>query len=129
MKTLRLMAMLALAAGFAACGPQVQQFPNVPDELVGQWHTSNLRYADRYFELQRNSVLFATGEENAPRQPVLSVEYRREEGRALYTVFYTGQDGTRQSLSFFLDNDELRFKNQSDIIWKKHIVLSELTTP
>jgi hypothetical protein len=119
MKSVRFFAVLALSTLLIACG--TKKHPTLPEELVGVWKTSAPKYADRYFELQRNTIIFGTGEGTTSTHLIDSVEEARKGDQILYTISYT-EDGKRYEWSFYYDpahSKSIRLKNQAPMVWTK----------
>jgi hypothetical protein len=98
------------------------QTTNIPDNLVGVWETSAMKYKDRFLEIKKDVVIFGTGDGNQSIQPIRKVKAERQDQQDLYTVSYLDDDGGENSFSFFYDpaGDAIRLKNQEDIEWKKN---------
>lgn len=95
----------------------------VPEDLLGEWHTSEAHHADRYFEITPVSISFTTGEGTVYIGFIKEIKQTQDGTRTLYTFVYD-VDGTRNKLSFYYESETrggtfICFKNQQDIIWKK----------
>ncbi len=106
------------------CGCRSVKNKTVPDELVGVWKTSAPNYADRYFELKKDAIIFGTGKGSASVNAILKVEEVREEKEkvVLYVIHYTNEGGKDYLLSFYYDPTDagrIRFKNQMQIEWTR----------
>ena len=111
-------AVVALAFLFTVKPPD----RNIPDALVGEWHTSDGPYADRAMEISPVSISFTTGEGTVSVGTIQKIAKVQEGERTLYTVVYE-MDGTKNELSFYLETvkakNVIRFKNQQNITWTK----------
>ncbi len=119
MKSARFLAVLALCTLILGCG--TKPYLTLPDELVGVWKTSAPKYADRYFELKRDTIVFGTGGGTASRHVIDRIEEAREGYQTLYTIFYT-DDGTQYQWSFYYDpahGKSIRLKHQASIVWTR----------
>ncbi len=119
MKSARFLAVLALCTLILGCG--TKPYSTLPDELVGVWKTSAPKYADRYFELKRDTIDFGTGGGTASRHVIDRIEEAREGYQTLYTIFYT-EDGTKYQWSFYYDpvhGKSIRLKHQASIVWTR----------
>jgi hypothetical protein len=93
----------------------------VPEELVGEWHTTDPNYSGRSFEIGLVSISFATGEGTVSTGFIKEIREVSEGGRALYTISYVA-DGMPNEVSFYYDGangEVIRFKNQEKTVWTK----------
>lgn len=95
----------------------------VPEELLGEWHTSDPNYSDRFFEITQVSISFTTGGATGSTGVIKQVTTVQDGNRTLYTVVYD-LDGTRNEVSLYYETgsaagDVIRFKNQQHIIWTR----------
>jgi len=93
----------------------------LPDQLVGTYHTDEAKHAAHPFEISYSTVNFATDEGSVSTGFIKDVRTSVEEGKTLYTIFYTA-DGVDQQISFYYEatgNGAIRFKGQDQIVWKK----------
>jgi hypothetical protein len=106
---------LLLAWGWPA--PQKQ----VPQELVGEWHTTDPNYADRTFEIDSVCINFTTGGGTVSTGFIKEVKQVAQGNRTLYIISYTVDD-TPNEVSFYFDwgkGKTIRFKNQEHVVWRK----------
>jgi hypothetical protein len=93
----------------------------VPKELVGEWHTTDPKYADRTFELDNVCITFTTGGGTVSTGFIKEMKQVPEGSRILYTISYTLDDAPNE-VSFYYDpikGKTIRFKNQEKIVWSK----------
>jgi hypothetical protein len=93
----------------------------VPQELVGEWHTTDPNYADRTFEIDSICINFTTGGGTVSTGFIKEVKEVPEGSRTLYTISYTVDD-TPNQVSFYYDPNKgksIRFKNQEHVVWTK----------
>ena len=95
----------------------------VPEQLVGEWRTSNPKYFDRQLDISYASISFTTGERTVSTGFIKEIKTVQEGARTLYTVVYD-LEGTPNELSFYYEIGKtnvgvIRFKNQEDMIWTK----------
>ena len=90
---------------------------------MGVWITAAPKYADRYFELKKDAVVFAIGDGMFTTSSVLQVKEDREKTRSLYEISYVGKDGKAQKFSFYYEpaTSIIRMKSQEKIDWKKDL--------
>ena len=95
----------------------------VPDDLIGVWETTAPTYADRFFEIKTDEVIFGTGEGKFDTYPITKVkmEKNREEQKTLYIIFYKNTARQEYKFSFHYDPNQgtIRFKNQKQMVWTK----------
>ena len=99
------------------------QPPNkdVPEQLLGEWHTEDPNYDGRSFEINLVSISFGTGEGKVTTGFINNIKEVREGVRVLYTISYT-QDDVASEVSFYYDvakGEVIRFKNQESVVWTK----------
>jgi len=97
---------------------------NAPDYLIGVWRTSDPKYADRFFEIERHVVTFDIGEGKFNTHPIINVEIEKtEKGKGtLHTISYKDEERQKTKFSFYYDpadQGQIRFKNQDHIVWTK----------
>jgi hypothetical protein len=98
--------------------------PTVPENLIGVWGTSDPTYADRTFEITGNEVIFQTGERTFDTYRINKIEVEKVAGKQnlLYIFHYKSKEGLKYKFSFYYDpkgKGEIRYKNQSHILWTK----------
>lgn len=120
------MNLTAILLGFALLaahlGCQSSKDKNVPSALVGVWKTSAQKYADRFFEITGEKVIFAIGEGKTDSHPIVEIETLREETGILYTITYLSAEEQQYKFIFYYDpanGGVIRFKNQQHIAWAK----------
>ena len=94
----------------------------VPDDLVGEWHTSNANYSDCSFEIAPVSVSFGTGHGTVTTGFIKKVSAVQQGARTLYTISYT-TDETVNKVSFYYETVKgkvIRFRSQEGIAWTKN---------
>jgi hypothetical protein len=113
--------LLAFALLAALTGCQSEQDATVPEHLLGVWTTPHPKYADRYFEIRNDAMIFGHGGENFEVHALADVDQSREEGSILYTITHLNHDGQRLTFAFYYDpaTKAIRFKNQKAIVWTK----------
>jgi len=95
----------------------------VPEELLGEWHTSDPNYADRFFEITPASITFTTGGTSGSTGLIKQVTTAPDGNRTLYTVQYD-LEGAHNVVSFYLElglanGYVIRFKNQPHTMWTR----------
>ena len=94
----------------------------VPDDLLGEWHTSNANYSDRSFEIAPVSISFGTGGGTVTTGFIKKVSAVPQGARTLYTISYT-TDETNYEVSFYYETVKgkvIRFRSQEGIAWTKN---------
>ena len=95
----------------------------VPEQLVGEWRTSNSKYSDRQLDITYASISFTTGNGTVSTGFIKEIKTVQEGARTLYTVVYD-LEGTPNELSFYYEIGKtnvgvIRFKNQQEMTWTK----------
>jgi len=111
---------IALCATLWGCSHRVD---SMPEDLIGVWKTADKRYADRYFELNAEQVIFSTGGWGVIAHPIDRIEEHNENGQTLYIIYYPTEEGDPSQLSFYYDSihSVIRFKNQAQFEWVKWV--------
>ena len=96
----------------------------VPDDLIGVWETTAPTYADRFFEIKTDEIIFGTVEEKFDTYPItkIKIEKDREGQGTLYIICYKNIAGQEYKFSFYYDpanQGTIRFKNQKEMVWTK----------
>ena len=93
----------------------------VPDHLIGHWKTSDSEYADRSFEITKDSVIIRAGQKTLSNRLISNIE--TTSGKNInFNTFYLNQEGEEYKFSFYYDsknNGEIRLKNPVNIEWTK----------
>ena len=109
---------LAVLAVFCAC--RAAKNTTIPAELIGVWKTSAPTYADRHFEITKDSLSFGTGGGKFDSHPILGIEEVTKGNDHVYTISYA--DGGHKSVfsfQFYPANGMIRIKNQEDLQWTR----------
>ena len=83
---------------------------------------SEPKYADRFFELKKDAIIFGTGGDNVDTYPIASIERTRDEEGLLYNIHYLNRHRQRYTFSIYYDptnHGVIRFKNQKHFTWTK----------
>ncbi len=94
----------------------------VPDGLVGVWKSSAPKYADRSFEITKDSVIIRAGQKTLSTRSISNIE--TTSGKNInFNIFLLNQkEGEETEFSFYYDpknNGEIRLKNPVNIAWTK----------
>jgi hypothetical protein len=100
---------------------------SLPNELLGVWETTSPKYADCYFELQREVIIFENRNfpESYAKHPLVDFEKTKEKRGTLYAIHYKS-DGLEYKFRFFYEPSDgglIRLKNQPKIAWRKAAVI------
>ncbi len=122
---------VAVAISVTFLGCQHRQLSSVPEDLIGVWKTAERKYADRYFELKKDRVIFATGDWSVSAHPIDRVEEYEENGKILYIIYYPSSEGDEYQFSFYYDPTQgvIRFKNQEQFEWIKWAEVTPTVEP
>lgn len=120
MNSRRALLLFTLLAAIVGCQPATEK--TIPDALLGVWKTSEPKYANRFFELKKDVIIFATGENNTDTYSVASVEQAHDEEGLLYNIHYLNLAGQQSTFSIYYaptNHGVIRFKNQKHFTWTK----------
>jgi hypothetical protein len=103
----------------------------VPENLIGVWETAAPTYADRFFEIRTDEIIFGTGEEKFDTYPITKIKIEKDRGgqRRLYIICYKNIEEQEYKFSFYYDptnQGTIIFKNQQEMVWTKKPILSSL---
>ncbi len=106
----------------SACQPAGKMA--VPEELIGVWETTAPTYADRFFEIKTDEVIFSTGEETFDTYPIskMKIDKDRKEQKPLYVICYKNTARQEYKFSFYYNpanQGTIRFKNQREMVWTR----------
>ena len=93
----------------------------LPDELIGEWHTSNAIYSDRSFEIDPVSIRFGTGGGTATTGFIKKVSAVHQGARTVYTISYQTGESLNKVVFYYetAKGNVIHFRNQEDIAWTK----------
>ncbi|UCG84884.1 MAG: hypothetical protein JSW71_13130 [Gemmatimonadota bacterium] len=93
----------------------------VPEEVMGTWTTTDPDYADRAFEIRRNSVVFHIGGSDYNVHLIQIVEVDDLDGPMLVTIHYADENGSNIFAFYYdpADGGVITFKNQRDMEWTR----------
>ena len=93
----------------------------VPDELIGEWHTSNAIYSDRSFEINPVSISFGTGGGTFTTGFIRKVSAVQQGARTLYTISYQTDESVNEVCLYYetATGKVIHFRNQEGIAWTK----------
>lgn len=114
--------LLAVALLFTLLGCKAGKDAEVPDDLTGLWRTSEPKYADRFFSVTEDSIIFGIGAGRVNVYSITRVKKAPENQMILYTIVYADGQGQAYKLSLLYDPatpGAVRFKNQQQIVWRK----------
>jgi hypothetical protein len=104
----------------AGCGGQ--RLPGLPQQLVGEWRTTEVQHAGRSIRVETSSITFGMG--GAGPDQMERVEVVRlttlPEGEE-YKINLRKPDGTPDTLNLDFtqqNGGELRLKNQPKVVWR-----------
>ena len=92
------------------------------NELAGVWKTTAPQYADRFWEIRGDEIIFGTGGESFTSHTVFRVREVIRDGKSLYTISYSSPAGQEYRLSLYYKSGgeaAVRFKNQQQIEWTR----------
>jgi hypothetical protein len=95
---------------------------DIPEDLIGIWTTSESRYADRFFEITKERLIYGLGGDKKDIYSVSSIEESLEGSNIIYTINCKNTDGFKFTRSFYYESADggvIRFKNQKQVKWTK----------
>jgi hypothetical protein len=109
----------AMCSGLYGCAPE--ESPEVPAELQGVWITDDPRYDDRFLKLEKDTIHFGMGGDQATENPIIDVEELPVEGSIVYRIKYLSPEGLEYSQSLYYDqqSEEIRYKSRPSVVWKR----------
>jgi hypothetical protein len=114
-----------IAAGFciviaAIAIPRFFVDRDLPEKLHGVWETTEPKYENRYFLLEKNAIGFGTGDGELDRYVISRVDKTVRRHKTLYTLEYKMKDGTVFKRSLYYESANggiIQFENQANIAW------------
>ena len=92
----------------------------LPNELIGEWHTSNAIYSDRSFEIDPVSIRFGTGGGTVSTGFIKKVSAVQQGARTVYTISYQTDESVNKVVFYYeTAKGVIHFRNQEDIAWTK----------
>lgn len=124
MKAQRVLVFVTLSFLILFLGCQCGKKETLPDYLIGVWKTTGPSYADRFFEIKKDEIVFGTGEGSFNTNAIIYIEAEKIRGEktSLYTIHYKDRDGEKGAFSFHYDpamNGVIRLKNQKQFAWTR----------
>ena len=113
--------MWAFAILLVFCACRHSKNTTVPVDLIGVWKTPEPTYADRHFEITKDTLSFGTGEGRIDSHPILSIEEVPQvpQGAEHFYIISYADNGQKSVFSFHLNNGVIRIKNQKALQWTK----------
>lgn len=104
-------------------GCHASENKKIPDELLGEWITSESRYADCVLKFIDGMIIFRNGPDNQSVNYIVNIKKVFDGQSILYTIFYEDSRGLRYKFPVFFGfenkREVLRFRNQKHIAWTK----------
>ena len=94
----------------------------LPTNLFGEWKTSNKKYQDRFFKLEKRIVTIGIGGKEFELYRISNIRIDNVGNGDLYTIVCGDSLGLEFKLSFYYEPKKqgiIRFKNQPKVEWKK----------
>lgn len=120
MRLTRIIFACALVATSLGCQSGNEQ--TIPDGLSGVWVTSHPKYADRYFQLKDDVIIFGTGKETIELHALMNIDATPYGDIIHYTISHLNHYGQYYTFSFYYNptNDgTIWFENQKHILWTR----------
>lgn len=94
-----------------------------PTEILGRWTTTDVRYADRAFEITEETVYLHQGGDAFATYVVSGFRIVVSEDDApVYSVVYRDEALEEYSFRFYVSDEEggaIRFTNQREMVWHR----------
>lgn len=93
---------------------------DLPEKLHGVWETTETKYMDRYFLLDKNAIGFGTGDGKVDWYEITRVDETVQRNNILYSIEFQKNDGAVYKRFLYYnskDGGKIRFKNQANIEW------------
>lgn len=100
--------------------PHIFYKRDLPEKLHGVWETTEKKYENRSFVLDKNAIGFGTGDGNVDWYEITRVDETVESNKILYTIEFQKGEGTVFKRYLYYDSENggrIRFKNQPKIEW------------
>jgi hypothetical protein len=93
----------------------------LPKDLYGEWATTNSKYRDRSFTLEKRFLTIGTGKTDLEIYIISRVQKNREKGNIKYTLTYQDEKGIEYEFVFIHTpkTEEIHMKNRDNMVWKK----------
>jgi hypothetical protein len=114
-----LLGTLVLAIVHSPLGAPAPTHEPVPQQFLGTWTTTSVRYADRGFVITSDTLRLRLGEGESIAYPIVGVERNRKADSSLFTFHY--RDGASSlQLGLRMNRDtSLHLANLPTVDWKK----------
>jgi hypothetical protein len=100
--------------------PQLLHNRDLPEKLHGVWQTTETKYTNRYFLLDKNAIGFGTGDGKVDWYEITRVDETVEANKILYAIEFQKVEGAVFKRYLYYDSNyggKIRFKNQPEIEW------------
>jgi hypothetical protein len=95
----------------------------IPEELIGEWVTSEPRYKNRVLQITKEGIVFFTSPGYVDANTVIRVRASSENGETLYEIRYKNDKGENYTIALYLvrkpKGNVIRLKNQPNFEWTK----------
>lgn len=95
----------------------------VPDELLGEWITSEPRYTGCVLKFTDGLIIFGNGPDHLSINYIVNIKKVSNGNTTVYSICYEDSRGLKYTFPvlFGVVNNKgvLRFKNQNNVVWKK----------
>ncbi len=93
------------------------------EDLIGTWKSTDIKYNDTFFKIEKNAITFYTREGDTNGYPITGI--KKEQMQAgqwvQVTIFYKENDNQKVEFPFYFQSTGrgiIRFKNQPGLIWQ-----------
>ena len=111
--------MVLLVLNLRETGPG-KKIEVMPTEVLGQWTTTDPRYADRGLEVSRDAVVFGLGPGQPPRRGrIVSLRSWQEGLVEVVRIEYDAGEGAETMELLMVGPDSMRLRNPREVLWTK----------
>jgi hypothetical protein len=106
-------------------GCQLWPWNKIPEELIGEWETTEPRYHNRMLKITKDGIVFFTAPDYMDVNIITGVKTIQENGETLYEIHYRNSQRQKYKLSVYMisnpKGNAIRFKNQPKFEWTKRV--------
>ncbi|HBF42530.1 MAG TPA: hypothetical protein DDW42_02655 [Desulfobacteraceae bacterium] len=104
-------------------GCNTMEDKNVPEELLGEWKTSDTRYVGCVLEFTDSKIIFKNGSSYVNTNFINDIKEFHKKDIIIYEICYKDIEGEEFQLSLFYiktrTGGHIRFRNQEKVKWTR----------
>jgi hypothetical protein len=114
--------LFCLSIALIGCNPH--EIEAVPDELVGEWQTTAIKFEGFTFEITPKTLIFddSNAEDGRAGYLISKIERLYENHKILFTIHHRDEEGLKFKFSFYYDaadGGKITLKNQQRFLWRR----------